>query len=187
MSPRTCAKGTCDRIIAWDRMWCAEHSHGQQIVCDQCGGEGLIDRNTACGACRGTGKCKPEPETFTSAEPNASPPEHARFRRDGGATQRAAGESLRGGDLTNLQRLVLAAVLDLHAKGCAGANASEVQVHLEPTRFVETNSIDSRFNELRQKGYLRQSGDRPGLSGKSQQVHYPTDKGREWMADRSAA
>jgi hypothetical protein len=153
----------------------------------KCGGDGMTvyqGRWHMCPACRGTGSCADKPEANRTEQPR----HWAKARRTDPSTSTDAAKAMSGHVLTALQRDVLAAVLDLHDRLCRGANASEVQVWLnEHGRFVETNSVGSRFNELREALLLRQDGERPGLSGRSQQVFFPTDAGREWMRDRSAA
>lgn len=157
--------------------------------CQKCGGEAVTvfqGHWHVCPACKGSGQQRP---SSAVAVERIRTEDHARFRANGGQTQRAAGESLHGSDLTKLQRIVMEAVLDLHRRLCRGANASEVRAWMESkgVPVIDTNSVGSRFNELREKEYLRQQGERPGVSKRMQQVFVPTEKGREWMADRSAA
>lgn len=94
-----------------------------------------------------------------------------------------AARSMTGRVLCDQQELVLRAL------GHIDCTAYEVWLRLqdEPARPKE-NVISRRLTDLRMAGMLELTGTtRPGSSNRGQQVHRVTDKGREFLRDRSAA
>lgn len=105
-------------------------------------------------------------------------------RRSDPQSSRDAGRSMSGEVLRYQQALVLGLVAEVAAAGEGDATAAEVAQHAWEAHglHLQQNVAAKRLGELREKAMVRETGTRPGWTGRPCLRFALTAAGREWLA-----